>query len=372
MVNPVRTGTSRLKDGGITPPSVECLYRRLKSASFSNRVKVTIVGVSGFTAAELIKIFSRHKGAVLKHFISRTKGVKISSLHPSLNIDVETENFSKKIVDDTDVVFLCLPHTESAKFAIPFIEKNKVVIDLSADFRLKNANTYRKTYGVPHPAPKLLSKAVYGLPEFYRSQIKNARIIANPGCYPTSVLIGLVPAIKSGFAKKEGIVVDSKSGVSGAGRKLSSDYLFSNIYENFRAYSVAKHRHTSEIQQELNLLTGEKVNFTFVPHLLPAERGILSTIYIPLKKLVNESAVLLHYRKFYENERFVKVLEKGAQPQIKNVNRTNFAHIGIVVDKNSLTLIVTVAIDNLVKGASGQAVQNMNVIFRFDEGEGLL
>ncbi|MCD6422496.1 MAG: N-acetyl-gamma-glutamyl-phosphate reductase [Elusimicrobia bacterium] len=335
-------------------------------------VKVSIMGVSGFTAAELIKIFSRHKSVTLKHFISRTKGVRIKSLHPSLNIDAETENFSKKIIDDTDVVFLCLPHTESAKFAIPFIEKNKVVIDLSADFRLKNANIYRKTYGVPHPAPKLLSKAVYGLTEFYRNQIKTARIIANPGCYPTSVLLGLVPAIKGGFAKKEGIVIDSKSGVSGAGRKLASDWLFSNVYENLRAYSVAKHRHISEIEQELNLLTGEKVNFTFVPHLLPVERGILSTIYIPMKKFVNEDAVFLYYKKFYENERFIKVLERGTQPEIKNVNRTNFAHIGIVVDRNSLTLIVTVAIDNLVKGASGQAVQNMNVIFGFEEGEGLL
>ena len=243
---------------------------------------------------------------------------------------------------------------------------------MSADFRLKNANIYRKTYGVPHPAPKLLSKAVYGLTEFYRNQIKTARIIANPGCYPTSVLLGLVPAIKGGFAKKEGIVIDSKSGVSGAGRKLASDYLFSNVYENLRAYSVAKHRHISEIEQELNLLTGEKVNFTFVPHLLPVERGILSTIYIPMKKFVNEDAVFLYYKKFYENERFIKVLERGTQPEIKNVNRTNFAHIGIVVDRNSLTLIVTVAIDNLVKGASGQAVQNMNVIFGFEEGEGLL
>ncbi|MFH1957070.1 MAG: N-acetyl-gamma-glutamyl-phosphate reductase, partial [bacterium] len=227
-------------------------------------IKASVAGVTGFTGEELLRILLRHPEVRVKHLISRKKGVKISEVHPSVNFSAETENLSAGIIDDTDVVFLCLPHTESAKVAFRFIEKKVPVVDLSADFRFKNAALYRKAYGIAHPYPSLLSKAVYGIPEFYREKIKTSKIVANPGCYPTATLLAVLPALIKRLADSAGIIVDAKSGISGAGKKLANDYLFSNVYENTRAYSVARHRHQPEIQQEILMLSGMKPVLTFV------------------------------------------------------------------------------------------------------------
>jgi len=334
-------------------------------------IKASVAGVTGFTGEELLRILLRHPEVTVKHLISRKKGVKIGDVHPSVNFDAETENLSKGIIDDTDVVFLCLPHTESAKIAFKFIEKNIPVIDLSADFRFKNAALYRKAYGAAHPYPSLLSKAVYGLPEFYREKIKNSKIVANPGCYPTAVLLAVIPALSKRLADASGIIVDAKSGLSGAGKKLANEYLFSNVYENTRAYSAARHRHQPEIQQEILMLSGMEPSLTFVPHLIPQKRGIIATVYLRMKVLLKEETIISVYRKFYKKEKFVKVLDKGEQPGTAEVTGTNNARIGIAVDSAAQVLILTAVIDNLIKGASGQAVQNMNLMFGFDEGTAL-
>ncbi|PIU18858.1 MAG: N-acetyl-gamma-glutamyl-phosphate reductase [Elusimicrobia bacterium CG08_land_8_20_14_0_20_44_26] len=334
-------------------------------------IRVSIAGVTGFTGEELLKILVRHPEVQIKHLISRQAGQKISDTHPSVLFDGETENLSVNIISDTDVVFLCLPHTESASAAYRFYERGKAVIDLSADFRFRNATNYRNVYGVAHPYPRLLSKAVYGLSEFYREKIKGAKLLANPGCYPTASLFAILPALMSGISSENGIVIDAKSGISGAGKKLAEEYLFSSVYGSTRAYSVGCHRHQPEIEQEILLITGKKPTLSFVPHLLPQERGIMATVYMRMKEIIREEAVLTAYRKFYKNERFVKVLPPGSMPATGDVSGTNNVRIGIAVDRRAGTLIVISVIDNLIKGASGQAVQNMNIMFGFEESTAL-
>jgi len=330
-------------------------------------IKISVAGVTGFTGEELLRILLRHPGVKVKHLISRKKGMRISEIHPSVNFNAETETLSPAVISDTDLVFLCLPHTESAKVAFRFIERKIPVVDLSADFRLKNAALYRKIYGPSHPYPSLLSGAVYGIPEFYREKLKDAKIVANPGCYPTATLLAVLPALIKRIAEASNIIVDAKSGISGAGKKLANDYLFSNVYENTRAYSVAQHRHQPEIEQEILLLSGRKPSLTFVPHLIPQKRGIITTVYLRMKVLLKDETIISIYRKFYKKEKFVKVLDKDEQPGTAEVIGTNNVRIGIAVDRSAQVLILTSVIDNLIKGASGQAVQNMNIMLGFDE-----
>ncbi|MBA3052449.1 MAG: N-acetyl-gamma-glutamyl-phosphate reductase [Candidatus Omnitrophota bacterium] len=330
-------------------------------------IRVSIAGVTGFTGEELLKILLRHPEVSVKHLISRTPGLKISDIQKTCRCDLETSKLTAAVIDDSDAVFLCLPHTEAAPTAMRFYEKGKTVIDLSADFRLKNALVYRKTYDAVHPFPGLLSKAVYGLCEFNREKIKGARLIANPGCYPTATLLGVIPALRERLAEEKNIIVDAKSGISGAGKKLAEEYLYYNANASCRAYKVACHRHQSEIEEEILLLAGKEAGLTFVPHLIPQDRGMIVTIYMRMKTPLRPETVVSAYKKFYKGEKFVTVLPAGEQPATKDVTGTNNARIGIAVDAKAGILIVTSVIDNLVKGASGQAVQNMNIAFGFDE-----
>jgi N-acetyl-gamma-glutamyl-phosphate reductase len=277
----------------------------------------------------------------------------------------------KKVSRKADVFFLALPHAASQEAVDYFFRKGKRVIDLSADFRLRDPETYQKWYKVKHHCLKALGAAVYGLPELYRSQIKKARLVANPGCYPTSAILGIAPALKAGLVELAPIVIDSKSGTSGAGRKADVGFSFCEVNEGFKAYAIATHRHTPEIEQELSAVAGEMITVDFTPHLLPVDRGILSTIYLRLKPGIKMNDAVAVYTKAYRKEAFVKVLEPGSVPNLKHVRGTNYCMIGLSMNERTGSLIVVSVIDNLVKGASGQAVQNMNLMCGFEEDMGI-
>ena len=279
-----------------------------------------------------------------------------------------------------DVVFLALPHGVAAEYAVPLIQAGCIVIDLSADFRVKSAAVYKEFYAHEHPAPEMLGKSVYGLPEVYREQIKKATLIASPGCYPTSILLPTIPLLKAGLVKPTGIIADSLSGVSGAGRKAELDYLFVECNESVRPYGVPKHRHLSEIEQELSIAANAQVTIQFTPHLIPVNRGILTTLYMAPEKHFSTEAemkalgekISASYASAYGNEPFVRLLEGKAMPDTKNVVDTNVIEIAWRLDARTGRLIVMSAEDNLVKGASGQAVQSMNIVCGFPETAGLV
>jgi N-acetyl-gamma-glutamyl-phosphate reductase len=269
-------------------------------------------------------------------------------------------------------VFLALPHTISMEIVPQLLKPGKKVIDLSADYRIKDTKIYEKFYNVKHKDKLHLAQAVYGLPEIYRAQIKNARLIANPGCYPTVSLLALAPLVAFCLIDLESIIIDAKSGVTGAGRRVVEGFLFSEINEDFKAYKVNIHQHAPEINQELSRLAGKKINISFVPHLLPLSRGILATIYVRRsKKVKGKSQKLIDiYKKFYKKEPFIRIRDDGDFPRLKDVVNTNFCDIGI---KDNLdTVIIIAAIDNLIKGAAGEAVQNMNIMYKFPEYTALL
>ena len=278
------------------------------------------------------------------------------------------------------MVFLALPHGVAAEYAVPLINAGCVVIDLSADFRLRSADIYKEFYAHDHPAPELLKKAVYGLPEIYREEIKKSLLIASPGCYPTSILLPTIPLLKAGLVKPTGIIADSLSGVSGAGRKAEIDYLFCECNESVRPYGVPKHRHLSEIEEQLSFAAGTKVTIQFTPHLIPVNRGILTTLYLAPEKhfsTTEEMAALgekisAAYARAYANEPFVRLLEGKTFPDTKNVVGTNVCEIAWRLDPRTGRLIVMSAEDNLVKGASGQAVQSMNLLSGWPETAGLI
>ncbi|MBU0759726.1 MAG: N-acetyl-gamma-glutamyl-phosphate reductase, partial [Candidatus Omnitrophica bacterium] len=267
--------------------------------------------------------------------------------------------------------FLALPHKVSMQFAPVLLKAGKKVIDLSADFRLRDKGVYEKWYEVKHECPEYIKKAVYGLPELYRKDIKKAELIANPGCYPTSVILGCAPLLKKGLVEPDNIICDSKSGVSGSGRVPAQALMFTEIQNSFRAYKVNSHRHMPEMDQELAAVSGSSISVNFTPHLVPMERGILSTIYLKLKKKIDTESALQLYRDFYREEYFLRVMDKDIFPDTKNVVRSNFCDVGLKVFPAKNLIIVMTAIDNLVKGASGQAVQNMNIMYGFEEKSGL-
>ncbi|TBR18318.1 N-acetyl-gamma-glutamyl-phosphate reductase, partial [bacterium] len=275
----------------------------------------------------------------------------------------------KDIVKKCDLVFLALPHTLSMEWAPKLLKAGKRVIDLSADYRINDLALYKKFYGVEHKDKINLKTAVYGIPELYRSKIKSAKLVANPGCYPTAAILALAPLVSIGAIDISSIIIDAKSGVSGAGKKLVKEMLFNEVNEDFKAYKINTHQHMPEIEQILSKLSGGKVGLTFVPHLLPVNRGILETIYLNKNKNKIQNAISL-YEKFYKNEKFVRVRKEGEFPALKDVVGTNFCDIAIMDCGD--TLIVISAIDNLLKGASGQAVQNMNIMCGLPEGCGLL
>ena len=328
------------------------------------KTKVAIVGASGYSGQELVRLLLRHPQVEIVQFTSRQyAGKPVSEIFPRFRGQVSAtfiEPDAGKI--SADIAFLALPHGVAAEFAVPLLKNGVKVLDLSADFRLKSPTIYKEFYDHDHPAPALLSQAVYGLPELHRSEIKTAQLIACPGCYPTSIILGVTPALRKGLIKPDSLIVSSMSGVSGAGRKAAEDYLFCECNESARAYGLPKHRHLSEIEQELGAL------ITFVPHLIPLNRGIESTIVANLT--VKPTAVLDLYREFYRGEPFVRVTD--ALPDIKNVTGTNFCDLSVRVDGRTNRLIISSAIDNLTKGAAGQAVQCLNLVCGYAETEGLL
>jgi len=338
-------------------------------------LKVAIVGASGYTGVELLRILHTHPEVAVTCVTSeQSAGKRISEVFPSLRgrCDLMLENLEPvRIAEKADFIFTALPHKAAMEVVPTFIKLGKRVVDLSADYRLHDAAEYEKWYE-PHMSPALLKKAVYGLPEIRRAKIAEADLVANPGCYPTSITLGLAPLLKKKLIDPATIIADSKSGVTGAGRSAKVDNLYCEVNDGFKAYGVGGvHRHIPEIEQELSLLAGKKVTISFTPHLVPMDRGILSTIYVqPLKKVTTDELVKL-YQDFYKGEAFVRVLPEGGFPSTAYVKGSNFCDIGLTVDSRTGRVIVVSAIDNLVKGASGQAVQNMNIMNGFPENIGL-
>lgn len=337
------------------------------------RLRAAVLGATGYAGVELVRILIHHPRVQLAVLTSQQfAGRRISEIYPSLGgkcdlvlQEVRIEN----IASQADLAFAALPHGASMDVVAELIRRGLRVIDLSADFRLHDRGTYRQWYR-EHRAPHLLDKAVYGLTEIHRPRIAKTRLVAVPGCYPTGAILGLAPL----FAKKmvEGnVVIDAKSGVTGAGRSSEVELSFSEVNENFKAYQVGVHRHTPEIEQELAEIARRSVTVLFTPHLLPINRGILSTMYVRMKKFPGENALTRIYRTFYRNNPFVRILPYGSFPQIKEVRGSNECRIGFRNDSRGGCLVVITVIDNLVKGAAGQAVQNMNLMCGFPETEGL-
>src|SRR5436190_5465766 len=351
------------------------------------RQKTGIVGASGYSGEELVRLMLVHPHAQLTAVTSRQyAGQTVAQVFPKFSqyALAKTLRFSdpnaELLAKQCDIVFLALPHGVAAEFAIPLVNAGVRVIDLSADFRLNSADVYKEFYAHDHPAPELLAKSVYGMPELYRDKIKDAALIASPGCYPTSIILPLVPLLRAKLIKPETIIANSLSGVSGAGRKAELDYLFVECNESARPYSVPKHRHLSEIEQELSLAASEAVTIQFTPHLIPINRGILTTLYLAPDQHF-ENAQALHnlaeritncYQTAYGEEPFVRLLEGKAFPDTKNVAGTNVIEIAWRLDPRTGRLIVMSAEDNLIKGASGQAVQCLNLMCGFPETAGLL
>jgi len=338
-------------------------------------LKVFVCGGSGYTGGELLRILSIHPNAkVIGATSEKSAGKSVVDLFPNLYKCahlIYEPLLKERVIKKADLFFMALPHGKSQESVDFFFRNDKKVIDLSADYRLKDPDTYEKWYKVPHKFHITLKKAVYGLPEVYRERIKKAGLIANPGCYPTGAILGLLPVLKNHLIDVSSVIIDAKSGTSGAGRKADIAFSFCEVNEGFKAYAIGTHRHTPEIEQEFSILAKKKIVVNFTPHLLPVDRGILTTIYAPLLKKKVASKVFDIYRGFYKKEPFVRVLDYDMYPNIKNVNGTNFCEIGLKVNERTGTLVIVTAIDNLVKGASGQAVQNMNIMMGFDEKAGL-
>ena len=349
--------------------------------------RVAIIGASGYSGEELVRLLLHHPGVELTAVTSRQcAGQTLAQVfprfasHPRSKSLRFTEPNTQAIAQQAEIVFLALPHGVASEFAAPLVAAERIVIDLSADFRLRSAEVYKDFYAHEHPAPQLLERSVYGLPEVYRDQIRSASLIASAGCYPTSILLPTLPLLRERWIKPTGIIADSLSGVSGAGRKAEVDYLFCECNESVRPYGVPKHRHLSEIEQELGVAAGKPVTIQFTPHLIPVNRGILTTLYLAPEQSFSTAdetqslgeQIAACYQKAYENEPFVRLLEGKALPDTKNVVGTNMIEIAWRLDPRTGRLIVMSAEDNILKGASGQAVQSMNIRCGFEETLGLL
>lgn len=336
-------------------------------------LKVAICGASGYAGAELLRLLRRHSHVkVVAATSEKSAGKSPADLYGHLceYSSLIYEPLDKeKLLKQADLFFMALPHGSSQEAVDFFFRNSKRVIDLSADYRLKDPVVYEQWYKTPHRFRGTLKRAVYGLPELYRKKIKKASLIANPGCYPTGAILGLYPAIKGKLIDTGSIVIDSKSGVSGAGRKSDAAFSFCEASESIKAYGIATHRHTPEIEQEITGLSEQDVKVNFTPHLVPLNRGILTTIYARLKGRIGLEKLFALYMKAYAKEPFVRVTRAypDVKPDVKNVRGTNLCEIGLAVNQRTRTLIVVTAIDNLVKGASGQAVHNMNIMMGFDE-----
>ncbi len=333
--------------------------------------RIAIIGATGFTGSELVRLLVHHPEVDIVFISSESRaGEKFSDVHPSFTgIADHTLHSVKEMPDDIDLAFLALPHGVSMNYIKDFHGKGFPIIDLSGDFRLADPDTYQTWYKKEHVFPAGFDQACYGLPELYRDKIRLADIIANPGCYPTSAILGAYPALKAGLASSDGIIIDSKSGVTGAGVKPSAVNMYSNVNENFKAYGLKTHRHSIEIQENLTQADEQLGALQFTPHLLPIDRGILSTIYLRMEGEVPLSKLQEVYRKAYSDEPFVRLVD--APPAVKDVRGSNYCNIYVDVDERTGNIIVISAIDNLVKGAAGQAVQNMNIKLGFEETSGI-
>ena len=337
-------------------------------------IRAAVVGATGYTGLELVRILSTHKDVELTTITSRsTPATLFSKIFPSFKdiIFLKTEEFdAATIARKADVVFVALPHGNAMDVVASLLTEGVRVIDLSADFRFSSLSTYEQWYG-EHSFPELLKEAVYGLPELSREKIAHAKLVANPGCYPTSVVLPLTPLLREGLIINETIVVNSASGASGAGRSASLPNIYCEINDSFKAYKVGEHRHTPEIEEFLSIAAGEELLISFTPHLAPMNRGICSTITAKLKDNTSTKDLLKILDDFYHNETFVRICPEGTYPDTANVRGSNYCDIGLRVDERTGRVVIVSVIDNLVKGAAGQAVQNMNIMFGLGEEEGL-
>ncbi len=338
-------------------------------------MKVGIIGASGYTGAELMRILHLHPRLELSYVAAKTQaGKKVGELYPHLHPyrDLVYEKFDPEIaLEKAELHFICLPHGESMEVAPTLLKGNAKVIDLSADFRLSSAEVYEEWYGIAHSAPDYLGEAVYGIPELKRGEIEKARLIAVPGCYPTASLLALAPLLSNGCIEGNQVIVDAKSGVSGAGRGLTLDTHFPQCEASVKPYGVAQHRHIPEMEQYLGEMVGSPIGVVFTPHLIPMSRGILASAYARVDGRLKPEDLYELYKDFYQNKLFVVVLQEGEYPQTKAVCGSNYCHLGVKLDPRNGWAIITSAIDNLVKGASGQAVQCANIMAGWREEEGL-
>ncbi|MBE0462257.1 MAG: N-acetyl-gamma-glutamyl-phosphate reductase [Halomonadaceae bacterium] len=336
-------------------------------------IKVGIVGGTGYTGVELLRLLAQHPNVSVEAITSRSEaGVKVCDMYPNLRGHYDTLAFSEpdaKQLGALDAVFFATPHGVAHALAGELLEKGTRIIDLSADFRLRDADVWSQWYGQPHGAPSLLEEAVYGLPEMHREQIKTARLIAVPGCYPTAVQLGYLPLLEAGLIDSQQLIADCKSGVTGAGRGAKVPSLLAEASESFKAYGASGHRHLPEIRQGLSDMQANPVGLTFVPHLTPMIRGIHATLYSQLTATTDDLQALFEQR--YANEPFVDVMPAGSHPETRSVKGINTCRLAVHRPENSNTVVVLSVIDNLVKGASGQAIQNLNLMFGFDETMGL-
>ena len=338
-------------------------------------IKAGIIGATGYAGGELVRLLMGHKEAEIKWYGSRSyidkKYADVYRNMFEIVEDVCRDDNLEKLAEEVDVIFTATPQGFLASLLSEKILSQAKVIDLSADYRIKDVAVYEKWYGIEHKSPQFIKEAVYGLCEINREQIKGARLLANPGCYPTCSTLSVYPAVKEGLIDPATLIIDAKSGTSGAGRGAKVDNLYCEVNENIKAYGVANHRHTPEIEEQLGYAAGQPVTLNFTPHLVPMNRGILITAYASLKKDVTYAEAKSLYQKYYEKEKFVRVLDEGVCPQTKWVEGSNYVDVNVVVDARTNRLIMMGAMDNLVKGAAGQAVQNMNLMFGLPESMGL-
>ncbi len=336
-----------------------------------DKIKVGIVGGTGYTGVELLRLLAIHPNAELTVITSRGEaGMPVADMFPSLRgyVDLKFSDPAQVDLSICDVVFFATPNGIAMQQTRELLAKNVRVIDLAADFRIKDVATWEKWYGMTHACPDLIAEAVYGLPEINRAQIRDARLVANPGCYPTAVQLGFMPLLEAGVIDPTYLIADAKSGVSGAGRKAEVHALLAEAGDNFKAYGVAGHRHLPEISQGLKAMANAEVGLTFTPHLLPMIRGIHATLYAKLTKAVDLQKL---FEDRYNKEAFVDVLPSGSHPETRSVRGSNQCRIAVHQPQGSNTVVILSVIDNLVKGAAGQAVQNMNIMFGLSEGLGL-
>ena len=338
-------------------------------------IKVGIIGSTGYAGGELVRLLMNHKEAEIKWYGSRSyvdkKYADVYQKFFQIVDDKCMDDNMEALADEVDVIFTATPQGLCASLVNEDILNKVKIVDLSADFRIKKVETYEQWYGIEHKAPQFIEEAVYGLCEINREAIKSARLIANPGCYPTCSTLSIYPLAKEGLIDMNTVIIDAKSGTSGAGRGAKVDNLYCEVNENIKAYGVAVHRHTPEIEEQLSYASGEEVYLNFTPHLVPMNRGILITAYATLKKDVTYEEVKAIYDKYYADEKFVRVLEKDVCPQTKWVEGSNYVDVNFKIDPRTKRIIMMGAMDNLVKGAAGQAVQNMNLMFGLKESEGL-